>query len=72
MCKFQSFVKESFPTAECLATAVVSRDVVEQLQAIADEAVAQGSWFEVRLGNQPPACMYFVSMPFRLAGAWSR
>ena len=48
VCKFQSFVKESFPTAECLDTAVVSREVVEQLDAIAEEAVAQGSWFEVR------------------------
>lgn len=46
VCKFQSFVKESFPTAEFLDAAVVSRGVMEQLEAIADEAVAQGSWFE--------------------------
>lgn len=55
-------MKESFPTAEFLDAAVVSRGVMEQLEAIADEAVAQGSWFEVRLGNRPPACTYFVFM----------
>lgn len=45
--KLHQFAKEVLPTAECLMTAVVSREVVEQLEAVADEAVAQGTWFEV-------------------------
>lgn len=47
MRKLHAFVKEKHPDAECLENAVVSRGVVEQLEAVADEAVAQGSWFEV-------------------------
>eukprot|EP00904_Undaria_pinnatifida_P000303 jgi/Undpi1/10273/HiC_scaffold_28.g12725.m1 len=44
--KLHAFVKEKYPRAECLETVVVSRRAVEQLDAVADEAVAQGSWFE--------------------------
>lgn len=46
--KLHVFMKESFPNAEFLPTAVVSRELVEQLAGVADEAVAQRSWFEVR------------------------
>ena len=49
MRKLHAFVKEKYPRAVCLETVVVSRDVVEQLDAVADEAVAQGSWFEVTM-----------------------
>lgn len=46
--RLHAFVKEKHPDAECLETVAVSRGVVEQLNAVADEAVARDSWFEVR------------------------
>lgn len=45
--KLHAFVQDKYPNAEYLETVVVSRQLVEQLEAVADEAVAQGSWFEV-------------------------
>lgn len=56
MRKLHEFVKEKYPRAECLETVVVSRDVVEQLDAVADEAVAQGSWFEVTMERKLYRC----------------
>lgn len=47
--RLHTFVKERYPDAECLETVAVSRGVVEQLNAVADEAVARDSWFEVRV-----------------------
>lgn len=49
-------MKKKYPLAECLETVVVSRNVVEQLDAVADEAVAQGSWFEVTTGRRFERC----------------
>lgn len=40
-------MKEKHPSAVCLGTVVVSRTVVERLDAVADGAVAGASWFEV-------------------------
>lgn len=48
--KLQAFVKDQHPTAVCLETVAVSKGIVEQLEAVADEAVAQESWFEVKRG----------------------
>lgn len=48
MRKLHAFVKDRHPNAVCLETVVVSRAVVEQLEAVADGAVADASWFEVR------------------------
>lgn len=45
--KLQAFVKDRHPNAVCLETVVVSRALVEQLEAVADGAVAEASWFEV-------------------------
>eukprot|EP00752_Nemacystus_decipiens_P004452 g4065.t1 len=44
--KLQTFVKCRHPSAVCLETVVVSRTLVEQLEAVADGAVAEASWFE--------------------------
>lgn len=54
--KLHAFVKEKYPRAECLETVVVSRRAVEQLDAVADEAVAQGSWFEVTTACRLERC----------------
>eukprot|EP00903_Cladosiphon_okamuranus_P015336 g14166.t1 len=44
--KLHAFVKDRHPNAVCLETVVVSRALVEQLEAVADGAVAEASWFE--------------------------
>lgn len=54
--KLHAFVTEKYPRAEPLETVVVSRNVVEQLDAVADEAVAQGSWFEVTMERRLLCC----------------
>lgn len=46
--KLHAFVKDRHPDAVYLETVVVSRALVEQLEAVADGAVAEASWFEVR------------------------
>lgn len=53
--KLHAFVRDKYPNAEILDTVVVSSGMVEQLDAVADEAVAQGSWFEVTAGQA--SCM---------------
>lgn len=45
--KLHAFVKDRHSDAVCLETVVVSRALVEQLEAVADGAVAEASWFEV-------------------------
>lgn len=48
--RLHAFVKDRHPNAVCLETVVVSRALVKQLEAVADGAVAEASWFEVMLG----------------------
>lgn len=45
--KLHAFVKDKHPTAVCLESVVISKTVVERLEAVADGAVAEASWFEV-------------------------
>lgn len=47
MRKLHAFVRERHPNAVFLGTVVVNRVLVEQLEALADGAVAEASWFEV-------------------------
>lgn len=50
--KVHAFLRESFPDAIFLDTAIISRKILEKLEAVAAEAVVQGSWFEVgKLGD---------------------
>lgn len=47
MRKLHAFVRDRHPGAVCLETVAVSRALVDQLEAVADGAVAEASWFEV-------------------------
>lgn len=50
MHKLHAFVRDRHPDAVLLEKVAVSSAVVERLQAVADGAVAEASWFEVRAG----------------------
>lgn len=50
MRKLHAFVRDRHPDAVLLEKVVVSSAVVERLQAVADGAVAEASWFEVKAG----------------------
>lgn len=50
MRKLHAFVRDRHPDAVFLEKVVVSSAVIERLQAVADGAVAEASWFEVKAG----------------------
>lgn len=56
--KLHAFVRERHPNAVFLETVVVNRVLVEQLEALADGAVAEASWFEV--GDCSAACLPLI------------
>ena len=55
--RLHPFVKDNNPDAVCLETVAVSRAMVEQLNAVADEAVVRRSWFEVSPAKARAACL---------------
>ncbi|CAM9110328.1 unnamed protein product [Ascophyllum nodosum] len=64
--RLHPFVKDNNPDAVCLETVAVSRAMVEQLNAVADEAVVRRSWFEawmvIPLGISQADAAHLVGM----------
>lgn len=67
--KVHTFVKDRHSNAVFLETVVVSRALVGQLEALADGAIAEASWFEVMPSGRVCALTTAVSLTRKYEGS---